>query len=74
MNVEIIEINKETQEEKVVETLKLDISSLLFPKGEVDITWRFDKLKTMELHYLEINVKSDQPMLTEFLRKKLNPL
>ena len=28
----------------------------------------------MELHYLEINVKADQPMLTEFLRKKLNPL
>ena len=38
MNVEIIEINKETQEEKVVETLKLDISSLLFPKGEVDVS------------------------------------
>ena len=38
MNVEIIEINKETQEEKVVETLKLDISSLLFPKAEIDVS------------------------------------
>ena len=28
----------------------------------------------MELHYLEIRVKSEQPMLSEFYRKKLNPL
>ena len=38
MNVEIIEINKETQEEKVCETLKIDISSLLFPKDEIDVS------------------------------------
>ena len=28
----------------------------------------------MEITYLEIKVKSEQPMLTEFYRKKLNPL
>lgn len=31
-------------------------------------------MKTMELHYLEIKIKSEQPMLTEFYRKKLNPM
>ena len=31
-------------------------------------------MKTMELEYLEIKVKCDSPMLTEFFRKKLNPL
>ncbi len=40
MNVQIIEVNKENQEEKVVETLALDISSLLFPKGEIDVSER----------------------------------
>ena len=28
----------------------------------------------MEIQYLEIKVKSVQPMLSEFMRKKLNPL
>ena len=31
-------------------------------------------MKTMEIEYLEIKIKSEQPMLTEFYRKKLNPM
>ena len=28
----------------------------------------------MEIQYIEIKIKSEQPMLSEFYRKKLNPL
>ena len=28
----------------------------------------------MQLHYLNISIQSDSPMLSEFYRKKLNPL
>jgi hypothetical protein len=31
-------------------------------------------LKTQELHYLEINIEADVPLLSPYLRKKLNPL
>ena len=31
-------MNKENQEEKLVETIKLDISSLLFPKDHIDVS------------------------------------
>ena len=40
MNVQIIEINKENQEEKVVETMQLDISSLLYPKNDIEVSHR----------------------------------
>ena len=38
MNVQIIEVNKDSQEEKVVETIELDISCLLYPKDEIDVS------------------------------------
>jgi len=31
-------------------------------------------LKTLPIHWLKVSVTSELPMLTEFLRKKLNPL
>jgi hypothetical protein len=36
--------------------------------------FEFDKLKCVELHYLKISVSTDEPLLTPFMRKKLNPL
>ena len=38
MNVQIIEVNKDSQEEKIVETIELDISCLLYPKDEIDVS------------------------------------
>ena len=38
MNVQIVEVNKDSQEEKVVETIELDISCLLYPKDEIDVS------------------------------------
>jgi len=36
--------------------------------------FEFDKWKATELHYLNITISTDQPLLNRFLRKKLNPL
>ena len=39
------------------------------------MSWRFDKqLKSMQIHYLNLQITSELPLLTEFYRKKLNPL
>ena len=40
----------------------------------VQMSWRFDKLKAMALNYLSLTIKSEQPLLSPFYRKKLNPL
>ena len=40
----------------------------------LDFSWHFDKLKTLPIEYLTINVQSDRPLLSEYLRRKLNPL
>lgn len=74
LNIQIYETDRETQVERLVETLAVDISCLLFPKDKVDFTWTFDKLKTLQLHYLTFTVKCATPMLAELLRKKLNPM
>lgn len=74
MKIEIFEISRETQQETLRETVALDLSCLLFPKTKLDFTWTFDKLKTFQIHYLVISLQCEQPMLSEFLRKKLNPL
>ncbi len=34
----------------------------------------FDKLKSMEIHFLKFRIECETPMLSEFYRKKLNPL
>jgi len=75
MRVAVFEINRETQAESLKERYELDLSPFLFTKkGSDKLEWKFDKLQTMQLHYLNITVSVDQPMLSEFMRKKLNPL
>ena len=75
LKVEVVEVNRETQEESVRDTVHLDVSSLLYPTTpNLEVQWTFDKLKPMSLHYLSFKVCSDQPLLSEFLRKKLNPM
>ena len=75
LKVEVYDVNRETQEETLKDSVTIDISSLLYPSTpNVEIAWTFDKLKIMQLHYLTFKIQSDQPLLSEFLRKKLNPL
>lgn len=52
----------------------LDLSCLLFPRNKVDFQWTFDKLKPLQIHYLNVSIQSETPLLSDFLRKKLNPL
>jgi hypothetical protein len=48
MKVEVIEVNRETQEEKVSDTVFVDLSCLLYPsKPKVEFTWNFDKMKPL---------------------------
>jgi len=73
--LQIYEINRETQEEKLREQYDLDISPLLFPKSDpVSLSWTFHMLKPQQIHSLSVSISSDKPLLSEFLRKKLNPL
>jgi hypothetical protein len=75
LKVEVYDVNRETQEETLRDSVTIDISSLLYPATpNVEVAWTFDKLKIMQLHYLTIKIQSDQPLLSDFLRKKLNPL
>lgn len=88
LKLQICSVNRETQEESVDETIDIDVSCLLFPRKTVEVSinnnnltqfviqfeWKFDKLQTMAIHYLNVKVESDQPLLSDFLGKKLNPL
>jgi len=38
MNVEIYDVNRETQEEVLQETIKLDLSCLLYPKDNLNVS------------------------------------
>lgn len=75
LKMSIWKTDRETQEESLAESYDIDMSRLLF-NNEKDgsNTWSFDKLQTMEIHYLNLTVAWDQPLLNTFLRKKLNPL
>lgn len=46
MMIQIIEVNKETQEEKEVESIDLDISCLLYPKDDIDVSYTHQLLTT----------------------------
>lgn len=74
MKIEVYEVHRETQEESLKDTVKIDLSCLLFPRGKLDFNWMFEKLKPIQIHYLSVTIQSEQHMLSDFLRKKLNPL
>jgi hypothetical protein len=56
MKIDVIEVNRETQEESLRDSVKLDISCLLYPRSKLDFNWMFDKLKPMQLHYLSVTI------------------
>ena len=72
--LELYETNRETLVETLVEKISLDISSMLFPSTGVDFRDKFTKLKCLEIDYLDLRITSDKAMLSDFLRKKLNPM
>lgn len=74
MKIDVIEVNRETQEETLRDTVRIDLSCLLFPKSKLNFNWNFDRLKPLQIHYLSVTIQSEQYMLSDFLRKKLNPL
>ena len=74
LNLQVFETNVETSEESLVETVQIDLSCLLYQRDCVDASWRFDKMKAMQLNYLKLHITSEQPLLSDFYRKKLNPL
>ena len=75
MSVGVWNVDRETQEETLMEKLELDLSPLLFEtQKDKEVTWKFDKMKTMSLLYLNITIGTDLPILSSFLRAKLNPL
>lgn len=74
MRIEIYEYNREATEDKLKDTLNIDLSFFLFPLSPVQEEWEFDTLKIYSLNYLKLKITANNAMLSEFLRKKLNPL
>lgn len=75
MAVEIWNTDRETQEETFLEKREMDLSNLLFEtEKDKEYTWKFDKMKTVAIHYLNFTLSCDAPLLSPFLRNKLNPL
>lgn len=73
--VEVWSTNRETQEETFEEAQEIDLSLLLYNRvNNHEAVWKFDKMKTQALHYLNVTVQTDLPLLNNFLRRKLNPL
>ena len=59
MKIDVIEVHRETQEEQLRDTVKIDLSCLLFPKQKFDFNWVFDKLKPLQIHYLSVTIQSE---------------
>lgn len=38
MNLQLFDVNKETLEETMIDSVKLDMSCLLFPTGNIDVS------------------------------------
>ena len=74
MRIDVYEYNRETNEDKLKDSIELDLSFFLFSQTATYNEWEFEKLKLYCINYLKIKIWANNPMLSEFLRKKLNPL
>ena len=74
MKIEVYEYNRETSEDDLKDTLEVDLSYFLFPESPINDSWNFENVKIYSLNYLKLSITTDQPLLSEFIRKKLNPL
>lgn len=57
-----------------METFKLDLSGLLYPRAKPHVSLEFSKPKTPQLISLKFAIESDGPLLSDYLARKLNPL
>ena len=75
LQIQVLSTDRETQEDTLIEEKSLDMSELLFREDDgATLSWKFDKWSIPELLYLNITLETDRPLLTNYLRKKLNPL
>ncbi len=74
MKIDIFEYDREAGEDKLVDSIEIDLSFFLFPKEEITEAWEFEHLKPYPINYLKVNISTNTSLLSEFLRKKLNPL
>lgn len=74
MKVQLIEINPETNEEEEVDEVQIDLTCLLFPKVGKTYEWSFEHLKTPKINHLKLSLTTTDPIMTDFYRKKYNPL
>jgi hypothetical protein len=57
MGISIYSIDRETQEEKKIEFLSLDISQILFEnRNNWEVNFCFDKMRTMQIQYLKVKI------------------
>jgi len=74
LKIDIYDFNRETNEDELKDSIFIDVTYFLFPEAPIEDEWEFDMLKVYSLNYLKLKITSNNPFLTEFLRKKLNPL
>jgi hypothetical protein len=57
MGISVYSTDRETQEEKKLESLTLDISQILFEnRNNWEVNFHFDKMKTIQIQYLKIKI------------------
>ena len=53
----------------------IDMSFLLFnDKKDSSNSWAFDKMQTVEIHFMKVTLSWDLPVLNTLYRRKLNPM
>jgi hypothetical protein len=74
MSLQLIDTNPETGDETPIETIIVDISGFVYPDKPHSMEWTFDNLKTTKINYLKLKISTSAPFLSDFWKKKLNPL
>jgi hypothetical protein len=63
MRVDIYEYHRESNEDRLVDTIDIDLSFFLFPSEPMSNEWEYDKIKVHSLNYLKINISSNNALL-----------
>jgi len=74
MMISLVDTNPETGEETLIQTLNMDISGLIYSSTSTTLEWNFNTLTTSKVHNLKITLTSSGPFLSDYFKKKLNPL
>lgn len=74
LKIDFYEYNHEKSEDEYKDSLEIDLSFFLFPEDPLEEEWNEEYVKIHSLDYFNLKITTDNPLLSEFLRKKLNPL